>query len=154
MSPIAVDDAPDNMICPLTLSIMVNPMKDTVSGQSFERDDLLQWLYFGPGTNPLTRDRLYPSQLVENKKLQQEITEWKASNGIQEEPEEEEESSEFFVESVEKKAAKHTAETRNQIQARQHVKQKGNKLMELASRIIRNRDDRVKALMLRRVSQV
>jgi hypothetical protein len=153
MSPITVDDAPEHMICPLTLSVMVNPMIDTISGQSFERDDLLLWLYFGPGTNPLTRAPLHPSQLVDNKNLQKEITEWKASNGIYEEPEEEEESSEFFVENIEKKAAKHTGKIRNQTQAKKYAKQKGNRLMELATRVIKNRDDRVKAFMFRRGAQ-
>lgn len=107
------DRAPARFFCPITLAIMVNPMADS-AGQCFERSAILEWLWFGDGSDnknsttgshPLTRQPLHPDQLSEDEQLRQEIEEWRLRHSIpaerSEEKDEDEDDSETFFDDCE-----------------------------------------------------
>lgn len=70
---------PEHFICPLTLQVMEQPVKNTKTGHVFESIAILQWIYSGNPTCPLTRQALRPTDLVLNEPLKQEIIAWKES---------------------------------------------------------------------------
>ncbi|CAB9501927.1 U-box domain-containing protein [Seminavis robusta] len=68
---------PQHFICPMTLEVMKHPYRHRQTKFNFERDSILEWMYFGNATCPLTRRRLHPDDFEENDELRQEIKEWK-----------------------------------------------------------------------------
>ena len=64
---------PQNFICPLTLEIMSVPMQHKETKHNFERKAILEWIYFGKATCPLTRKKLHPEEFVENVALRRQI---------------------------------------------------------------------------------
>eukprot|EP00339_Tiarina_fusa_P019213 CAMPEP_0117001212 /NCGR_PEP_ID=MMETSP0472-20121206/3285_1 /TAXON_ID=693140 ORGANISM="Tiarina fusus, Strain LIS" /NCGR_SAMPLE_ID=MMETSP0472 /ASSEMBLY_ACC=CAM_ASM_000603 /LENGTH=201 /DNA_ID=CAMNT_0004701141 /DNA_START=56 /DNA_END=661 /DNA_ORIENTATION=- len=72
---------PDEFVCPLTLSIMRDPVMDTY-GHNFEKSAIMAWIYEGNTTCPLTRRKLKPRYLAHNTTLKHEIDEWKRENNV------------------------------------------------------------------------
>jgi hypothetical protein len=70
---------PDEFICPLTLSIMVDPVMDAY-GHNFEKSAIMAWIYEGNTTCPLTRRKLKPRNLANNTNLKDDIEDWKRKN--------------------------------------------------------------------------
>ena len=68
---------PKHFLCPLTLEVMRHPVQDPKIGQTYERGAILEWVYSGNATCPLTRQPLHPSDLVPNDTLKEEIGAWK-----------------------------------------------------------------------------
>jgi U-box domain len=66
----------DEFICPLTLSIMNDPVM-TITGRSFERVAIMEWLARGNTTCPLSRQVLQVTDLVTNHSLHTKIKKWK-----------------------------------------------------------------------------
>jgi U-box domain len=73
---------PDHLVCPLTLELMTIPFRDSDSNRSYERSAILEWIWFGNNTCPLTRKPLKLSNFSVNKELMLEIYEWKRENGL------------------------------------------------------------------------
>jgi U-box domain len=69
-------EIPEEFICPLTLSLMKDPVM-VQSGRSFERKAIFEWLGRGNNTDPLTRQELHLHNLVTNYALQTRIQRWK-----------------------------------------------------------------------------
>ena len=68
---------PDHFLCPLTKHVMEDPVKHKQTGNTFDRQSIMEWIqFFGNETCPLTGQRLRPSDLVENVELQEEILIW------------------------------------------------------------------------------
>lgn len=59
------------------MSVMEVPVYDRRSGIIFERSAILEWIYFGNATCPLTRKPLTTRDLARDFKLQREISEWR-----------------------------------------------------------------------------
>jgi len=74
---------PAEFICPIGLSIMIDPWMDPSTGISFERDAILNWLIRGGPTCPVTRRHLRASQLVPNRELRQTICKWQADQDFE-----------------------------------------------------------------------
>ena len=68
--------APEHFYCPLNLEIMEDPVQSRSSGQTFERQAILEWIFAGNATCPLTRKPLRPANLVDNDELYDEISVW------------------------------------------------------------------------------
>ena len=75
---IAVPDK--RFICPLTKSIMEDPVVSK-HGHNFERKAILTWLDDMGDVCPITKEPLFPSDLVSNKKLGWEISQWQLNHG-------------------------------------------------------------------------
>ena len=72
-------DVPDAFICPITTEIMICPVM-TKTGQSFDREAILEWLTHHSNTCPLTRTPLNASNLVPNHALRFRIEVWCRAN--------------------------------------------------------------------------
>ena len=72
---------PQHFVCPITLEVMDHPMA-APDGRRFERSAIMEWLYFGTGTCPLTRRPLHPQQLREDLKLKEEIQAWRSEHDV------------------------------------------------------------------------
>jgi U-box domain len=66
----------DEFICPLTLTVMEDPVM-TITGRSFERVAIMEWLARGNNTCPLSRQELHVYDLVTNHSLHAKIHKWK-----------------------------------------------------------------------------
>ena len=75
-------EIPEKFICPLTLQILRFPYQDSESGHTYERAAILEWLWFGNPTCPLTRKPLHPSNFSLNEALILEIQAWRQKNAI------------------------------------------------------------------------
>ena len=73
---------PDHMVCPLTLEVMMLPFQDSVTKRSYERSAILEWIWFGNCTCPLTRKPLKLEHFSVNNELMVEIYEWRRENGL------------------------------------------------------------------------
>ncbi|CAB9501883.1 U-box domain-containing protein [Seminavis robusta] len=79
---------PDRFVCPLTLELMKYPYQDAVSGNTFERTAILEWMLNCDEeqdqvpTCPLTRQPLDPSNFRPNNELLMEIYEWKRQHNL------------------------------------------------------------------------
>ena len=73
------DDAPFHLVCPITRSIMIDPVIDP-DGNSYERAAIVDWLG-RERTSPVTRASLAPSQLKPNRALKEAIEEYKSNGG-------------------------------------------------------------------------
>ena len=81
LSSIHDDIIPEEFICPISLSVMKDPVVSK-DGQTYDRHAILQWLAQGHTTCPLTRQPLKPSLLVPNVNLRMRLMKWKAEKGI------------------------------------------------------------------------
>lgn len=69
---ITVECLPDFAKCPITQDLLKEPMTDTVSGHTFEKDAIVKWLRINP-VNPLTRAPLDARNLFLNRPLQKAL---------------------------------------------------------------------------------
>lgn len=73
--------APKEYICPLTLSVMVDPVL-TRHGHNFEREAILKWIARGTGDCPITRKPLRLSDMITNHQLRSRIHRWRRENDL------------------------------------------------------------------------
>jgi U-box domain len=73
-------EVPELYICPITLQPMVHPLM-TREGRNFEREAIVAWLGKSQ-TCPLTRNPLYPRDLVPNRPLEAQMRFWRYNNGL------------------------------------------------------------------------
>jgi hypothetical protein len=73
------DFAPEHYFCALTGELMEHPYQHTVTGVSYERKAVLEFIYFGEGGNL----GLHPKDFVDNPELEEEIKKWRESNHIE-----------------------------------------------------------------------
>lgn len=85
---------PSFMICPITRDIMRWPVVN-ITGHSFEKSAIIQWLGKTNRTCPLTRKPTKPSDFISNHSLRRQIQEWKRSHGLSMNDDEEAEEEEF-----------------------------------------------------------
>ena len=74
------DDVPEGYLCPITHEVMSDPVINSVSGHSYERTHIEQWIK-EKGTDPLTIQPTSMSQLTPNRNLRDVIEEWKKNKG-------------------------------------------------------------------------
>ena len=86
-------EAPERFLCPISMTVMSNPIR-TETGHTFERKAIMEWIWFGPATCPMSRKPLHPSTLARDTALEQEIRRWRLENNIpcEAEPEDDDES--------------------------------------------------------------
>jgi len=72
-------EIPEHFTCPLTLTLLEDPLCSKY-GHNFERTAILDWLYSGKDTCPITRQPLIPPMLIPNTSLRQRIHAWKSAN--------------------------------------------------------------------------
>jgi len=72
---------PDHFLCPISMVIMSHPVR-TETGHIFERRAILEWIYFGKATCPMSRKPLHPSEFVLVTELQREIEEWRRAHNL------------------------------------------------------------------------
>lgn len=99
---------PSEMVCPLTLDVMVRPIISR-EGHSYEQSAILNWVA-EHGTSPLTRQPLLPSQLVRNRALETKIQLFLRQHGVERSVDEKENESKFigFVSAPDKLAESNT----------------------------------------------
>lgn len=68
---------PGHFLCSMTLEIMRDPVQHKETKQTFERDVIMEWIYFGKATCPLTKKVLKPEDFVTASELAQEIEDWR-----------------------------------------------------------------------------
>lgn len=85
-------DTPERFLCPISMTIMSHPVR-TEAGHVFERQAIMEWIYFGKATCPMSRMPLHPSAIKPDHALEQEIRQWKLENKIpvESEPDDEDE---------------------------------------------------------------
>ena len=71
---------PNQFICPLSMDIMEDPVIDH-EGNTYDRVSIEHWLLHH-NTSPITRNLLLASNLVPNRALKDQITEFKESNAM------------------------------------------------------------------------
>jgi U-box domain len=76
----STNSLPSEFVCPITLAVMKNPMRDTETGHCFEREAVMNWMYMGNTKCPLTRKALHPDNFVLDEQLQRKIQKWKAAD--------------------------------------------------------------------------
>ena len=147
-------DAPEHFICPLTMDIMIHPLTNRVTGQTFEREAINNWMYFqGKGTCPMTRKAISPSDFFENRVLSRDIQKWKEEHSIEGEDQEQDDDNdsddlgiddeEFFndvMSSIQEIQALTNAR-------RRHVKRNNSelkRLTDLGAKVLNDRDERLK----------
>ena len=122
-------------------------MKQKGTKKNYERGAILEWIYFGKATCPLTRKKLHPGDFQENKHLQHEIEHWRRINGLMDMSAEETES--MNDDSTIIPTLTPEEETKQQRRlTRTLSKGSDNNLMLLGlrDRILKNRDDRVRRM--------
>lgn len=147
---------PQHFICPLTLEIMSVPMQHKVTKHNFERKAIFEWIYFGKATCPLTRKKLHPEEFVEHVALRRKIDDWKAQHGWNDKGKDEDDEDDSDSDSDDDSVTSGAllikdltpAEEKEQ-QARlveTQIKRNGshNQLMGIRSRVLRQRDSRVR----------
>jgi U-box domain len=77
----ADDLAPKEFICPLTLSVMIDPVL-TRHGHSYEREAIMQWIARDTGLCPMTRKPLRLSDMITNHHLRAQIHRWRRENDL------------------------------------------------------------------------
>ena len=81
MSTSADIEIPEEFLCPISLSVMKEPVMSK-DGKNFEKAAILDWLNRGNTECPLTRKLLKPSLLVPNNNLKMAIYTWKKTHGL------------------------------------------------------------------------
>lgn len=74
-SPVAVDEVPSVFICPISLEPMVDPVT-LVTGQTYERANILKWFSTGHLTCPTTMQELWDDAVTPNRTLHHLINAW------------------------------------------------------------------------------
>ena len=74
---------PEEFICPISMSVMIHPLRCTKTGHHFERETIMEWLYRGNTKCPLTRQPLHTDDLVPDRQLQAKILKWKLLENFQ-----------------------------------------------------------------------
>jgi hypothetical protein len=145
-----MDSAPEHFICPLTMEVMTNPLKNVITGQSFEAVSIRSWMFIeGKSTCPLTRKPICPADFVENKALQREIQKWKEENHIVDEDEEDDEDDDddaIFLEVLEHAKAIQSMVSRNTVARRSSSSRNDDSIRrvnELGAKILRQRDEKI-----------
>jgi|UniRef100_A0A8J9X3X3 hypothetical protein len=72
-------EVPEEFICPLTLSLMQDPVISKY-GHSFERESILEYLGRGSDICPCTRQPLRMRDVITNHKLRSKIRRWQIEN--------------------------------------------------------------------------
>jgi U-box domain len=132
--------APSHFICPLTLQIMKHPMREKGTSNNYERGAILEWIYFGAATCPMTRKVLRPTDFVENTTLKAHIERWMQDQNI------DDESAHDDLDEGDPVQVLTTEEEREQQARISQQKHSGsdNDLFGLRDRILKQRDDRVR----------
>lgn len=73
---------PDAFICPISFTIMENPVMDH-EGNSYEKKNILEWLNINK-KSPITRNYLDSSMLIPNRSLKNAIEEFISKNNLSE----------------------------------------------------------------------
>ncbi|CAB9531963.1 expressed unknown protein [Seminavis robusta] len=133
----SLENAPQHFLCPISMEVMSHPLQHKVTKHSFERSAIMEWIYFGKATCPLTRTSLHPEDFVENTKLLQEIQQWKNEHQIIEDEDDLDASFSLKISSVALPApcTTKTAAPSSEPQSLKH-------LMSLRNKVLRNRDAR------------
>lgn len=145
--------APQRFLCPLTLQVMKHPMKQKGTKKNYERGAILEWIYFGKATCPLTRQKLHPGDFQENTMLKREIEHWKRMNDVMDNSEQEQDLDTSSGDTSANNAVviqtlTPDEEKKNQRRiARTVSKGSHNNLIGLRDRILKKRDDRVRRRM-------
>ena len=71
---------PNDFLCPITQEVMTHPVMNKY-GINYERRAILEWLYNGHNSCPMTRNPLRPSMLLPNVRLETEVRAWLKENG-------------------------------------------------------------------------
>ena len=150
-----MDNAPEHFICPLTMEVMANPLKNVITGQSFEALSIRSWMFIeGKSTCPLTRRPICPSDFVENKALQLKIQKWKEENQIVDEDEDDEEDDDddaIFLEVLEHAITIQAMVSRNRVASSSSSSSSSSsrnndsirRVNELGAKILRQRDEKI-----------
>lgn len=141
-------DAPQHFYCPLTLSLMKHPMQQKGTSKNYERGAILEWIYFGKATCPLTRQKLHPSDFEANPELQAEIAQWRKTNGMTDDSDQDMDKSD--ISEVIKLTPQEEKDQQKRVSLLQG-KRKGStgQLLSLKDRVLRKRDDRIRRLSQR-----
>ena len=137
-----MEKAPKIFVCCLTLEVMNHPVQHKVSKHNFERSAIMEWIYFGKATCPLTREKLHPGDFADNEELKHEIMEWKIANNILDE------SSKMDDSSISIRVIRKMPTRRPVTQRQGSVKN----LMSLRDKILGRRDEKVRNHARRRQS--
>ncbi|CAB9509820.1 Zinc-finger of the MIZ type in Nse subunit [Seminavis robusta] len=141
--------APERFVCPLTLEIMNHPMLQKGTKNNYERGAILEWIYFGKATCPLTRRKLHPGDFVLNEPLQREIEQWREKYDMQDESAQEEDmDSSELVPTLTPEEEQRNQKRLSLVQTKRNGSTKN--LMGLRERILRKRDARVERRMSQR----
>ncbi|CAI5980320.1 unnamed protein product [Closterium sp. NIES-65] len=76
------DEPPPEFLCPITCELMADPVM-VVTGQTYERSSIRQWISEGHRTCPITRMPLGNIELVPNYALRNAIRAWAQKRGIE-----------------------------------------------------------------------
>ncbi|GJP40350.1 hypothetical protein CLOM_g24623 [Closterium sp. NIES-68] len=76
------DEPPPEFLCPITCELMADPVM-VVTGQTYERSSIRQWISEGHRTCPITRMPLGNIELVPNYALRNAIRAWAQRRGIE-----------------------------------------------------------------------
>lgn len=79
-APAPADEAPAEYLCPITLSMMADPVVAN-DGHSYERAAIAHWLGTH-NTSPQTREPMVSSELVPNHALRARIAAWRTQRGL------------------------------------------------------------------------
>lgn len=127
-------DAPQRFLCPISMTVMSHPVR-TEAGHVFERQAIMEWMYFGKATCPLSRKPLHPSSMKRDRVLEQEIRQWRLENNTpveENEPEEDEDEDLRLTFSEQLPTSRH-----------QPSEEKMTHLLSLRTKVLQNRDRRL-----------
>ncbi|CAB9517735.1 Putative E3 ubiquitin-protein ligase LIN [Seminavis robusta] len=127
-------NAPEHFVCPISMVVMSHPVK-TENGHVFERSAIMEWIYFGKATCPLSREPLHPSKIVPDAELEEEIKQWRLENNIPAPTETSDDDDKPII----IKPRKMVVERANSDPNMSHI-------MSLREKILKNRDQRVASL--------
>lgn len=149
-------EAPEHFICPLTMEIMVHPLKHLKTGKNFERFAINNWMYIeAKNTCPLTREPIAPSDFVENKLLAYQIRQWKEQNEVRDDDEsddddeDDDEDDELFLETL-RSAQKIKGMTTASCPIPSDGTQSYQQLLDLGAKVLRQRDEKLTKVMAAR----
>ena len=77
-------DVPNEMCCPISFEIMENPVLCSVSGHSYEKEVIEEYIK-DKGEDPLTRQPVTMDKLAPNRALRDMIASWRAKHIVEDE---------------------------------------------------------------------
>ena len=137
---------PEEFICPLTMDVMKVPVLCKKTGKHYERSSIMEWLYFGSPTCPLTRTPLSTSDLVRNYRLEREIKEWVQTTGYESESsdefscDDESDNEEQISPFREETKASRAVCTESLLSSREHL----DRLADIRNRVLARRDEKLR----------